>query len=255
MFQPHSYLWHYLWVAPNLLLAVLAVLLWRRGIHKQFRGFVVYAGFQAVQWAVLYPIDLIPSIPAENFWRVLWFSLLIQSLIVFVLISEIFADVFGSYPALAKFGKYLIRGGGAILILVATVVAARAPIDNTFWLVPASHILEEAVNVVSCGLICILFLSAAYFRLTWKHEVFGIALGLGISACVHLATWAVMANGGLADKRNLLDMVNLATYHACVLIWCYYLLVPQRVPTKSAVPLPEHNLELWNRELERLLQQ
>ena len=240
MFQPHSFLWHYLWVAPNLLLAVLAVLLCQRGLHKQFRGFIVYAGFQAVQWAVLYPIDLVPSIPAETFWRVLWLSLLIQSLIVFVLISEIFADVFGCYPALAKFGKYLIRGAGAILVLVATVVAAQAPIDNTFWLIPASHILEEAMNVVSCGLIFLLFLSAAYFRLTWKHGVFGIA---------------VMANGGMVDKRHLLDMVNMATNHACVLIWFYYLLVPQKVATKSAVPLPEHNLELWNRELERLLQQ
>jgi hypothetical protein len=185
----------------------------------------------------------------------LWLGLLIESLIVFVLISEIFADVLGSYTALAKFGKYLIRGAGALLVLVATVVAARAPIDNTFWLIPASHILHEAVNVVSCGLMVLLFLSAAYFRLTWKRGVLGIALGLGISASVRLATWAVMANGGLVDKRYLLDMANMATYHACVLIWFYYLLVPQKVATKSAVPLPEHNLELWNRELERLLQQ
>jgi hypothetical protein len=255
MLQPHSFLWHYLWVAPNLLLAVLAVLLWLRGLYREFHGFVVYAWFQVVQWAVLYPVDLIPSISAENYWRVLWLSLLIESLILFVLISEIFAEVLGSYPALAKFGKYLIRVAGALLVVVATVVAAYAPIDNTFWLIPASHILQEAVNVVSCGLIFLLFLSAAYFRLTWKHGVFGIALGLGISACVHLATWAVMANGGLADKRHLLDMVNMATNHACVLIWFYYLLVPQKIATNSAVPLPEHNLEVWNRELERLLQQ
>jgi len=255
MFQPHSFLWHYLWVAPNVLLAVLALSLWRRGLYGEFRSFVVYAWFRFLQWAILYPIDLIPSIDAKNYWRVLWVSLLIEALIVFVLISEFFAEVFGSYPAVAKFGKYLIRGAGALLVTIATVVAAYAPIDNTYWLIPACHILQEALNVVSCGLISLLLLSAAYFRLTWKHGAFGIALGMGISASVHLATWAVMANGGLADKRHLLDMTNMATNHACVLIWFYYLLVPQRVSTKSAVPLPEHNLELWNRELERLLQQ
>ena len=101
----------------------------------------------------------------------------------------------------------------------------------------------------------LLFVTAGYFRLGWRRPVFGITLGLGISACVHLATWAVMANGGLADKRHLLDMLNLATFHVCVLIWFYYLLVPEKVSTTSAVALPEHNLELWNRELERLLQQ
>jgi len=47
----------------------------------------------------------------------------------------------------------------------------------------------------------------------------------------------------------------MGTYHACVLMWFYYLLVPEKVVTKSAVPLPENNLAVWNRELERLLQQ
>jgi hypothetical protein len=41
----------------------------------------------------------------------------------------------------------------------------------------------------------------------------------------------------------------------CVLIWFYYLLVPEKSSTKSAAPLPEHSLDIWNRELERLLQQ
>ena len=255
MFQPHSLLWHYLWVAPNLLLAVLAAGVWKRGLYREYLAFFVYATFQVVQFAVLYPIDLIPSIPAENYWRVYWLGLLIESLILFILISEIFADVFGSYSAVASFGKSLIRWAGAVLIIVATAIAARAPIDNTYWLIPASHILQEAVNIVACGLVFLLFLAAAYFKLGWKHRVLGIALGIGISASVHLATWAIMANGGLAAKRHLLDMVNMATFHACVVIWFYYLLVPQKVSSKRVIHLPDHNLDVWNRELERLLQQ
>jgi hypothetical protein len=48
----------------------------------------------------------------------------------------------------------------------------------------------------------------------------------------------------------------MATYHLCVLIWFYYVLVPQRVAAKPPLaPLPENNLAVWNRELERLLQQ
>jgi hypothetical protein len=64
-----------------------------------------------------------------------------------------------------------------------------------------------------------------------------------------------MANGGVAQRRYLLDFVNLATFHVCVLMWFYYLLLPGKATTKSAVRVPEHNLEVWNRELERLLQQ
>jgi hypothetical protein len=56
------------------------------------------------------------------------------------------------------------------------------------------------------------------------------------------------------QKSYLLDFLNMATYHVCVLVWCYYLLVPQKLAITSAVLLPEHNLDIWNRELERLLQ-
>ena len=109
--------------------------------------------------------------------------------------------------------------------------------------------------MIESGLLLFIFLFASYFRLSWNHRTFGIALGLGISACVHLADWAITSSGALIDKRHLLDFLNMATYHVCVLIWFYYLLVPQKSAIAPAAPLPEHNLEVWNRELERLLQQ
>ncbi len=65
-----------------------------------------------------------------------------------------------------------------------------------------------------------------------------------------------MANGFLRSlQAYLLVFLNMATYHVCVLIWFYYLLLPQKSPIMSPAPPPENNLELWNRELERLLQQ
>jgi hypothetical protein len=253
MFQPHSILWHYLWVAPNLLLGLLASILWKRGLHKELGSFFLYACFQVVEWAVLYPIDLVSWIRATYFWRVYWASSLLESVIVFVLISDVFAEVFGFYTALARVGKSLIRWAGVLLLLTAAAIGARAPIDDRIWLVSTSHILQQTMYVVVSGLILLLFASAAYFRLMWNRRLFGIALGLGISACVHLATWAVMANGVLLDKHHLLDLANMATSHVVVLIWFYYLFVPHKASAESVV-LPENNLALWNRELERLLQ-
>jgi len=74
MLQPHSFLWHYLWVAPKLLLGVLAFLMWRTQLYRRLRIFFIYALFEVVQWSVLYPLDLIPSVRAENFWRAYWIS-------------------------------------------------------------------------------------------------------------------------------------------------------------------------------------
>lgn len=255
MFQPHSLLWHYLWVAPNLLLGVLASILWKRGLQREFRSFFLYALFQLAQWLAAYSMDLLPSVSAEAFWQVYWGSVVIESVLVFLLISDIFANVLGKYEALAHFGKLLIRWGGGLLIVTATGVAAYAPVQNLYLPIHATHILEEAMYIVVSGLMLLLFTFTAYFKLAWADRVYGIGLGLGLSACVHLATWAILVNRTVTHStRNIFDLINMATFHVAVLVWFYYLLAPQKVQAaKTAISLPENNLAAWNRELEGLL--
>jgi|GraSoi2013_100cm_1033763.scaffolds.fasta_scaffold89554_1 hypothetical protein len=256
MLQAHSLLWHYLWLAPHILQVALAVLLWQRGLHKLFPVFLAYTIFEAIEEFTLYAMDVLPSVRAETFWQAFWVGLIIEGVIRFALIGEIFRHLLRPWPAVANLGNRLISSTGVVLVLLATLGAAYAPIDNPqYSFISRAHILQQTLYIVQCGLVLFLFVFAAYFRLVWNNRTFGIALGLGILSCEHLATWAIMANGGLSDKRYLLDFLNMATYHFCVLIWFYYLLVPQKIRTKSAVPLPEHDLEIWNRELERLLQQ
>lgn len=256
MLQAHSILWHYLWVGPNVILLSLAVFLWHRKVNKQFPVFFAFAILGSLEQLIVYAADVIPSVSGDTFWRILWAGLLLEALIKFALVGEIFSHVFGAYPSVARLGKLAMRGVGIILVVVAALAAAYAPIDNpNFTIIPHVHILEQTIYMIECGLLLFIFAFAAYFRLQWNNRDFGIALGLGISACVHLATWAIMANGGMAESRHLLDFLNMATYHASVLIWIYYLIVPQNTVTTSIAPLPPHSLESWNRELERLLQQ
>ena len=173
----------------------------------------------------------------------------------FALVGEIFSQIFNEYRSVARLGTFLIRAVGIILVLTAAVAAAYAPKDSPFGIVSGAHLLEQTIYLIESGLLVFIFLFAAYFRIRMVRAIFGISLGLGISACVHLATWGVVANGVLPPtERSVLDFLNMTTYHACVLIWFYYLLVPRKVAMKSAVPLPESSLDVWNRELERLIQ-
>jgi uncharacterized membrane protein len=256
MLQPHSFLWHYLWVAPQILQAGLAVLLWRRGIHRHFPVFFAYLVFEAIEQLTLYGMDILPSVSVTTWWFACCIGLVLEGFIRLAVMGELFFHLLRSRPAIAKVGGRLITGTGAILVLLATLAAAYAPVDNQqFAIGYRAHLLQQTLYMIECGLILFLFVFAACFRLTWDRGTLGIGLGRGISSSVHLATWAVMANGGLPHKSYLLDFLNMATYHVCVLIWFYYLLVPQKAATTSTVPLPENNLDLWNRELERLLQQ
>jgi hypothetical protein len=190
-----------------------------------------------------------------TWWFVFWSGLLLEALIKFAVVGEIFGRVFGRYPSVANLGKFLISGIGVALVVLAAVVAAYTPKNNDNWIVSGALLLEQAIYMIECGLILFLFVFAAYCRLRWNRSAYGIALGLGISACVHFATWAVMANGDFsANYRILLVFLNMATYHICILIWFYYFFVAEKVIIASSPP-PEHDLEVWNQELERLLHQ
>jgi hypothetical protein len=256
MLQAHSLLWHYLWVAPNLLLLVLAALMLRRRLQKQYPIFLIFAVVTAIAQLTLYAADVIPSVSTEAFWRIAWAVFLVEAVIKFALIGEIFGFVFGRYPSVAKLGTFLIRGVGVVLVILATLAATYTKKDSAYWIISGEHLIEQTTYLIECGLILFLFIFAAHFSLTWNRSSFGIALGLGFSACVYLATWALMAGAGLsAYQRNLLDFLNMATYHVCVLIWFYYLLVPEKIRRSGGSPPSEHNLEVWNEELERLLHQ
>jgi|HubBroStandDraft_1064217.scaffolds.fasta_scaffold01059_15 hypothetical protein len=255
MLQAHSLLWHYLWVAPNVLLFVLAFLIWKNGLRKAFPAFFAFALFSSLGQFALYTADVAPTVSAENFWRVDWGTLLIEGPLKFVLIGAVFAQIFGQYPSVAQLGRLLISAVGITLVLSSALAAAYAPQGSHFGIISGAHLLDQTIYLIESGLLVFIFLFAAYFRLKPTRLIFGIALGLAISACVHLATWAVIANGGWANStRARLDFLNMATYHVCVLIWFYYLLMPAKISPKAAAPLPESNLSDWNRELERLVQ-
>jgi hypothetical protein len=255
MLRAHSFLWHYLWVAPNLLLFLLGCRLWRRGSARQFPAFLAFAVLSACGQLAVYAADVLPFVGPFTFWHVDWTSLGLEGILKVAVISEIFAQVFGSYASLARLGKSLIRIVGVMLLMAAALAAGYAPKEEA-GVIYGAQLIEQTTYLIEAGLLVFIFLFSSYFRLSWSRPLFGITLGLSISACVHLGTWALIANGGLPEsKRLILVFVNMATFHVCVLIWFYYLLVPLRVSAKPAVPLPENNLAVWNRELERLLQQ
>jgi len=254
MLQAHSFLWHYLWVAPNLFLLILAFLAWRRGLAARYPVFLIFAIAIPLEQFTLYAADLIPSVTPTAWWRLLWAGLVVEALIKFALIGEIFGALLDRYPALAKLGRLLISGVGAALVLLAVVAGAYTTKNNIYWIVAGAHILEQGIFIIESGVILFIVLFAAYFKLPWSRLSFGITLGLGISACVHLATWALMASAGLPTRyRDPLNFLNMGIYHVCILIWFYYLLVPQKSVVTSVVPLPNHSLEVWNQQLERLL--
>ena len=256
MLQAHSFLWNYLWVAPNLYLLALGVLMWRRGLSRQVPYLVGFAVLIPAMDIVRFVLDVAPWASADSFWIFSWGAIIVDSLLKFLVIGEAFSRVLQVYPSLARLGKFLISGFGAVLVLLAALAAALSHDPNQTRLVAGFHVLAQTEYIIQFGLTVFVFLFVAHFKLTWDRLSFGILQGFGLASCVFLGAWAISVNTNLSQHgRTLLDFLGFATFHFYVLLWYYYVLVPGRVAPRVAGVVPEHNLELWNRELERLLQQ
>lgn len=280
MFEPHSLLWHYLDAAPCILLLLLAVIVYRRSFHREFPIFLTFAVVQGLAGLALYLMDLAsrnfkpPLVTPVFWWQANFVHLLIEVVLKFALIGEVFSKLLTPFPALSKLGKLMVGVVGPALVLAATWVVTLSRPSEFFPIVSLSHGLDLADYVIQCGLLLFIFLFAAYFHLAWERLAFGIALGLGLAGSVQLGTWAIWSNLTVSfHQRTVLDFVNMGVYHLSVLIWFYYVLTTPKVTRMDKLgdddghyddrdsgghvsgreDERQHDLVVWNRELERLL--
>jgi hypothetical protein len=251
--QPHSFLWHYLWIAPHALQLIIAVIMLRRGLWREFPVFFAYTLFQIVEEGTLFVLDHKATVSGVEYWRDQWLFLAVEVPLRFATIFEIFSSVFRDYPGLKRLTSLVFRMATVVLLFAAIVVIAHAPDEGGPPILSRVHLLDLAVSMMQSGLLLLLIGFASCFGLSWRSPAYGFAFGLGVFATVMLATKAVrLWTGSLAG--NVFDLVTMATYHGCAVIWLVYSLAPQAARRKVK-ELPENTLEQWNAELQRLLLQ
>jgi hypothetical protein len=245
-------IYQYLLIVPHLLLVAVLVALFRHRLYRHFPIFFAYVVQELVQAVFMIPLIESPSLTFRRYAIPYTISLAISTALRFGIIYEIFAHIFRNYPALARFGKPVFRWATVGLILLALGSSFVAWGSNGDYFPLVLSVFDRTVSFLQCGLLVSLFLFSAQLALSWKSQVFGIALGVGVNASADLAAAAIRFQTGV--KYTLaLDYFVMAVYHFCVLIWIFYLFAPERSYAPKA--LPQHDLETWNLELERLLKQ
>jgi hypothetical protein len=244
---------NFLWVAPAVLQVIVLVVLVRRDLHRQFPFFSLYALQGSVFTAVLFPMYLF-HVPGKIWAPTFFVGNALNTAIRFGIVYEIYSHVFNNYAAVRSMGKGIFRGGLLLLLAVAVMVASKSKDNNAYFAMYVFHVIEQTASVLQAGLLLILFAFSAYVGLSWRNYSFGIALGLGIYAIVKLATAALQASV-VASGNLYTNLVVMGTFQIAVLIWFFYLLVPEVSGNQSLSSLPDHDLELWNKELQRLTHQ
>jgi hypothetical protein len=222
--------WHshtavlYLWCAQPILQSAVAVILWRRKLHKQFPVFFLFLLAQIANFVVIFPLWI--SNNHDLYFALFWLGEAVNAVLGFKVIHEIFLDVFRPYHTLKDLGTLLFKWAGVVMLLVAVVVSFSHPLEQN-PLVHALTTLQRSVRVVQLGLILFLLLFSRFLGVSRKQISFGISLGFGFIAGVELMLMA-LNSGGFITRRNL-NLINMTAYISAIAVWLVYSLSRQAV--------------------------
>ena len=237
----YSQIGTYLWCAQPLLQGAVAVVLWRRKMHKVFPVFFTYILAQIAIFAITFPLRSADQY--EWYFYTYWTGAAVSALLSFRVIHEVFLDVFRPYDMLKDLGTVLFKWTGLVMLLVSVVVA----FSNSAHGDPLSQgvmLLQRSVRMVQCGLILFLLLFSQFLGVSRKQQSFGIALGFGLLASVELILLALNAGGYLHQQP--MNLTNALMFNVAIVIWMVY-----AVARSSARSVTSNHLQTqrWERSL------
>ena len=234
-----SFLQSGLWILHPILQLLIAGAMLRRGLHKTFPVFFTYVVSQILMFAVIYPAHL-----RHNYWvyfYLYWASAALSSVLGFMVIHEVFLDVFRPYHTLRDLGSVLFKWAGFVMLLVACVVSVSSDNSDLQPWMNAILVAQRCVRLVQCGLVLFLLAFAGYLGVSRRQKSFGIAMGFGVFALSELAVVASFVGNHL--NPQVMNLVNKAAYNSALLVWFGYVLVESPVRQISATLLQSQRWE------------
>jgi hypothetical protein len=231
------------WVAAATGLLFLVGLMLRKKLHREFPVFFALVAAECTE-SLLGMI--LKSVSYKAYYIEYWTLATLITVLGFAVLREVFLHIFRPYDALRNFGKMLFRWSAAVLILIAAVMTVSSspltsnPITN-FILT-----LDRSVRLMQCGLVVFLYLFARQLGLTERHRVYGISVGFGVFASVHLMTVTLTALFPAATSSSMMYLLNVPyqlAWLVTVVIWVVYMYRPEPERRRATVlELPES----WN---------
>ncbi len=238
-----------LWMAPPLFMALIAAVMRRRELHREFPAFFVYAIFTVLRTPILFFVFHRNPLAYSFLY---WVAEAGSAVLGFAAIYEVFRHLFPAAERARRLGDVFFRWTAAAFVLLGVVAAALNLDPNLTPAAAGVLALTQGVRLVQCGLLLFLFVFSCFSGMAWRKQALGITLGFGLFASVQLAAAAMQTYTGLASYQ-IWSWVNMASYNCAVLVWMRYLLAP--ATAEAAVPAPaETGVESWNRALLQLLQ-
>jgi hypothetical protein len=248
----HKALLLFLWITPHVLLGVLAVILCKRRLYREFPVFLAYVLYEIAEFILLFTLHAVPSVTRDQYAYAYSATLMLSIALRFGVIDEVCKDLFRESQFLKVSARKSLQCVTGLLLVIGVLLAVYAPGDNSVRWHAGVSVVNRGAAMIQCGLLLSLLLFSRFLGLSWRRPAFGIALGLGVLTSVDLAFFALRAEFSSDVARELLNLLITGAYLVCVLIWIGYSLAPE-LELASPTVVPRDEVETWNTEFQRLL--
>lgn len=216
--------WLYMWIAPHVLLIPIAVVMFRKGLHKEYRVFFSYLLFEFVQFGVLFTMWCLKvshptMVEIDRLCRA--GSIAFR----FGIIQEMFESPLANNVPLHRTMARMFYGVTALLVALAAVflVSIYHTLPNYGLL--RDYVPIEALNLAQCELLVCVFLWHRFLGVRMLPCVVGMAFGIGLIVGLEPFTLAWVSGRNLIN----LDSLQMAGFHMAVVGWLFFVTVRQTI--------------------------
>jgi hypothetical protein len=236
------------WLVGLMLQVSLAGVLVSKKLWRKSPAFTIYVLFSLVE--TLVALGVYHNQTLYFYTYIIGESVLV--ILGLALVYEIFAQLCAAQAELRKLATRLFLIVVILLVILAgAVIYTHSPIGQV-GLRTAILAIEEAARLLEVGLIVFLFLFSGAFGLHWRQQIFGTALGFGLSTTTELVTVTMASYVSPAGAWSL-NIIHVLSFDLSLLIWIGYILVPEPA-TVGELPKREQ-LEQWNRAVTEFMHQ
>jgi len=242
MSEKTRFLYYALWSLHPMLEAGIAVFLYRRGLVRRFKFFFAYVLTQIATFAVVFPAYWWHGYSGAFY--LYWGCTAISVLCGFLVIHEIFVDVFRSFHTLRDLGTVLFKWAGLVMLLVAGVVSISTNSANIGPVMQGIITAQRCVRIIQVGMVLFLLFFAHYVGVSRHQHSFGIALGFGSFAVIELVlicSWVGNHLGGV-----WMSIANMTAYNCSLFLWLGYVAVKR--PARD-ISLSQLQPQRWEQSL------
>ncbi len=233
------------WFGSPAIQALIAVIMVRRNLRRDYPMFFNYTVFQVISHVVMYVLF---HCSYRVYYNGYWTTSALGIFLGFAVIREIFLVSFKPYEALREFGEMIFSWCLLLLVIIGTLTAFMQGSADDGRIYLALTTGERSIRILQCGLVFFIFVFSKYLGISRKHQLFGIALGFGSFACIEMIAM-LLRDQYSAINQGAMRMIISGSYLGCVFVWLGYVLAP--VPARRTEVVPQS--ERWNYALSDIM--